>query len=340
MAILLDYGVEIIGDGRRAMLRTHRSAFLQYQVVTATQVADPERIRKDRAAAGAAGNLVLYVVERATPALWTAAQTGDVAFVAVRDRSCSVAGHIWPERKVDQPRVNFKLYALARILLSTSTPIFQGAPTSREQNAHQSSRPSLAPLLGVGQPQVSALLRQLPAGTVEKVAAGWVVSNFDGLWDWHMTTYPGPRGVRIAWRSTLQRQTQMKDLKKVAGDAALAMNRERKAAHLLVSGFEAIPVPLQGSAELLDSREPVMAYSRYITSVLTEMHYTRCAPSEATVQLVQPADPTLYATAAAWNNEARTDPPITAWELAHGPRPDPGQATALREWAKLDAQHR
>lgn len=348
--ILLDSGVEVVGgDGERVLIGRRGSRALRYQIVVAKRVDDSERVLSDLEVAAQRGDLLLYLVERATDALWQAAETGDVAFVAVRDRLCSVAGRTWPEQAEEPPRPNFRLCALARVLLSTSTPMFQGAPSSRAQLRGASFRSSLAHTIGVSQPHVSVLLRQLPVGSVEQVAGGWEVRNFDRLWDWHKSAYSGPGGIRIAWRSDRKRTSQLNDLKKVAGDAAVALNHGRKSARILLSGFEAVPAPLRGTDHtpvvglgeqpLVDFRGPVTIFSRYITSSLTEMRYTRCPQIDATVQLVQPTDPTVYSTAAAWGDEGRTDPLITAWELTHGAQDNHSQAAALREWARAYTHH-
>lgn len=158
--ILLDSGTEVIaGDGDRVFLRTHGSRTLRYRLVVGARVTDEARIRADLVTVGR-GHQLLYIVERATDALRLAAARGDIAYVAVRDGCCSVAGHAWPEHRAYPARPHFTLWALARVLLSRATPILQGTPAGRAPRT--GAEPSLQSILGVSQPHVSALLRQLP----------------------------------------------------------------------------------------------------------------------------------------------------------------------------------
>jgi small neutral amino acid transporter SnatA (MarC family) len=347
-SILLDSGLEIIGGDSEQVLLRRGSSTRRYKIVLAEQVDDLARVLADRKAATASGYALLYVVERATDALRQTAGI-DVAFVAVRERSGSVAGRTWPEQAGEQARPRFALCALARVLLSTSSPIFRGPSVSSMYLKASTSQSSLASIIGVSQSHVSVLLRQLPVGSVRQLAGGWAVNDFDRLWDWHVSVYSGPKGLRLAWRSNHQRATQLRNLRKVTSDAAFALNRGRKSAQILLSGFEAVPAPLQGSVDspggelgeqlLVDRRGPVTMFNRHVTSSLTEMGYTPCDSFDSTVQLVQPADPTVYGTAAAWGNARRTDPLVTAWELTHEPQRDPRQAAALREWARAHAEH-
>jgi len=349
--ILLDSGVEIVGgDRERVLLRRHGLRALRYTIVVAERIDDVQRVLLDRESAALSGHLLFYVVERVTDVLRQAAATGDVAFVAVQDHVCSIAGRTWPEQAEEPSPSNFRLCALARVLLSTSIPRFQGASNSRMRPRDASSGSPLAQSIGVSQPHVSALLRQLPSGVVKQSADGWTISDFDRLWDWHKSTYSGPGGVRVAWRSDHQRANQLRAAKKAAGDAAVALSYGRREARILVSGFEAVPAPLQGTDHapevetrkrpLIDLRGPVTIFSRYITSSLSGLGYTRCPCRDATVQLVQPEDPTIFSTAAAWGDETRTDPLVTAWELTNGAGQNYSQAAALREWARAYARHR
>lgn len=151
-------------------------------------------------------------------------------------------------------------------------------------------------------------------------------------------------GVRLAMRGPHSRSTQLDNLRRAAGTAATKLGGARTDAHILLSGFEAVPSPVLRAplepAHASHKRQnpnlwgPVTLVTRAMTATLTEMHYLPCEPFEATAQLVRPDDPTIYATAAAWGNTSRTDPAITAWELAQGPQSNQVQILALRDWPK------
>jgi len=345
--ILMDSGAVIVGaDDKQVVIAMRGFRPLNYEVVVTARV-DSNRLAADRAAAAQTGRLLLYVVERMTDELRHAARDDAVSFIALRERLCSIGGRIWPAPESEPSRPKFRLWALGRVLLSTSTPLLQGV-SSNARTDSGGVRSSLSDLIGVSQPHVSTLLRQLPKGSVELVTGGWVVKDFDRLWRWHTSVYPGPGGVRFAWHSPRGRASQLEQLKKVVSDAAAALSHGRKASRTLLSGFEAVPVPLRGSEiehptdprteRSMNLHGPVTVFSKYLTSTLTQMQYTRCPPEFATVQLVQPADTTLYQTAAAWGDAGRTDPLITAWELTHGSSRDHGQALALRDWARAYRQ--
>jgi len=346
MMTLLDCGIEIVGGiGHRLILRVD-GTILYRQLVSGDGVEiESSEMRSSYPQSG--GYFPLFVLDRASDALWAKAQGGALDFVATRDRSCSIYGRIWPEPTAPASRPNFNLFALARILLSTSIPMRQGdSAASARRPGNISLRPSLASALGVSQPHISLLLRKLPSGAVRPVSEGWVVDDFDILWNWHCSVYPGPGGVHLSWRSRHHRETQARNVSKVTRIARSALRHDLANAPVLRAGFEAMPVPtrnsihafvtLEGEQPHADELGPVTFFSPVIVSSMTELGYTRCAAAEASVQIIQPADPTVYRTASAWRLESRTDPLLTAWSLRGTSQKM--QVAALRDWARSHAR--
>jgi len=330
----------IAGIGDTVWLGTWREEAC-YQVVTVARVDTADRIHADLAGLAGGVTAVLYIVERVTPALQQAAADGSIAYVATRDRICCVSGSLWPSSPAETTTKHLTLLPMVRHLMATSVPFLQGAFSAPIPPGQE---PGLAPddvRLGISQSRVSALLRSLPAGHVKREATGWVVDDFKKLWDWHLKNYPGPGGMRFSWRSNRARSTQLRELAQIVGDASIRYVGDRKAARILQSGHEGIEAPLKGFTAKrrheeqyrFDVHGPVILYSPYVSLRLRNLPYVRCAPEDATIQLVQPSDPTVFTTAAKWDNGHRTDPLITAWELTDGRQRNPGEVTALRKWA-------
>ena len=313
-----------------------------YKIVAASRIATAERIIDDLAGLVGAATHVLYLVDRVTPALEVLAADGRIAYVALRDRVCCVGGSLWPPPQVEVTRKHLTLLPLVRHLMATSTPFLQGDFAAPALSGDEPLLRGSGVGLGISQSRVSKLLGRLPAGCVKRESAGWVVDNFTDLWDWHLENYPGPGGMRFSWRSDRTRSTQVRELTKLLGDAAILYVSDRKAAEILQSGHDGIEAPLKDTTprsrheeqHRFDIHGPVILYSAFINLRLRSLPYVRCAPEDATIQLVQPADQTIHSTAAKWDNGHRTDPLITAWELTHGPQKNPAEVEGLREWAE------
>ncbi|WP_314138518.1 hypothetical protein [uncultured Plantibacter sp.] len=313
-----------------------------YQIFTAARINTVKRILDDLGGLTGAATHVLYLVDRVTPALEEIAADGRIAYVGLRDRVCCVGGALWPPPQVEVTTKHRSLLPLVRHLMVTSTPFRQGDFAAPAPSGDEPPLMGSGVGLGISQSRVSKLLGLLPAGCVKRESAGWVVDDFDDLWDWHLTNYPGPGGMRFSWRSDRTRSTQLRELTKLIGDAAVVHVGDRKAARILRSGHDGIEAPLKDTTprnryeeqHRFDIHGPVILYSAFINLRLRSLPYVRCAPADATVQLVQPADPTILTTAAQWDNGHRTDPLITAWELTHGPQQNPAEVESLRKWAK------
>lgn len=317
--------------GDSAHLQRFGARTLHYRIVDAGRTADHAvittalRILPER--------LPLFIVDTATPLLQATARTGDVAFVALRDRTSCIGRRPWAEHRIEVKRANYILCALVRLLTATSIPQRQSGP--------------LADTLQVTQSYISALIRKLPTGTVIATPDGWVVAHFDQLWDWHARNYPGPGGDRRGWHSERARATQQRDVRSVVGRAAELDGGKEHFNTPLTTGADAIPEPLHaasphasamlGHQTALDLHGPVTVFSEHMSAALVELNYRPCPPADASVQIVQPADPTVWATAAAWGDATRTDPLVTAWELDRAPG-NPGTIEALRIWARNYAQ--
>lgn len=314
-------------DGRWATLCKPGTVELPYEIVTTHAVTSEiaadlsTKLRKS-------GTLLLIVVARETAAL---REMKDVAWVSVRDRTCWVNDMAWPAQ-VDEPKKrNYRLWALARVMLSTATPILQGAHASQLGSSSKQPRRYLDEMLGIKQSQVSKLLSRLPTGSVARADSGWVVADFEQLWNWHATSYPGPGGIRTSWHSRRDPDKQLADIRTALAGAAAKWGHDSRRIEWLWAGPLALP---RNSATV---RGPQIVVSKHGTSVLPPAHYTLCDNSVATVQLVQPADPTLFLTAAAWRRPYRADPLLIDWELAHDDGNFEARA-ALRKWAREHAR--
>ncbi|SMQ58251.1 hypothetical protein SAMN06295909_0129 [Plantibacter sp. VKM Ac-1784] len=328
------YEVKSFGGGFTAFRRRgSRRPPVPHRVVVLDHVDHPDALVQAHLDAAPSGRELLLIVRRETPALRATARTGAFAYVAIQDRSCSVDGTRLP-RGVRAPKgSNYALFALARIMLATSRPTRQGKSKAASIDIGAPTRLSLADQLDVSQPYISFLLRKLPAGSVLRTDDGWVVADFDAIWDWHLRDYPGQGGARMAWQSPRSRATQEKDVSVVLNSASLLGDPLCPPGQWLESGATAVPA--YGLTEPARAR-PLVMLSTYVTTDLTDWNYTVCAESTATVKLVEMRDPKAMLTAAAWGNPARTDPLLTASELAHEPDAH-GPIRRLRQAALLYA---
>lgn len=278
----------------------------------------------------------IFLVNHASEALHDVAVQKSVSYVAIRDGKCVIDGRVWPEPAVRTRLLNSSLCALIRVLLSTSKPYPQDRPAA--ERGHGGPFPSLVDAVQVVQPHISALLADLPAGTVKRVTGGWIATDFDRLWDVHLEKFEGPGGDRTGWQSSRGRTTQARDLREAVRAASA-----RTGTVIQTSGFEGMASELREAAWAKAAARrstafrvlgPATTYSHSFTSTLSKLGYIRCPLSAASVQLVSnPIDGSLQRTAAAWGSGRRTDPLVTAWELRNASLAAPLQA-ALREKAQ------
>lgn len=321
--VLLSNEIEVHHwDGEWTVLRRPGSRALRYKIVPLRRIDSIDVVLRTLAEIP---TRLLVVTEQETPALIRMAASRDIAVVSTKTRSCRIDGRAWPVASNRATKPNYKLWALARLMLATTKPLRQASASMRSTS---SRRTSLEGILKVSQPRVSTLMHELPAGSVIRTRTGWVVSNVNQLWEWHAAEYPGPGGIRTSWHSEREPEQQAKDLQKAIGRAVAADDRQRHRTRSLKSGSLALPAGISCSPQT-----PVVRISTCHTSLMPRAHYTRCAARDATVQLVLPADSTLFITASPWGDQSRTDPLITAWEVLHDQQNlDAGMR--LRSWAE------
>lgn len=287
------------------------------------------------------GVLPLLVVER-IGSIRARADDPHFDYVATTDQRCRIAGRVWPAEPELPRRPSHYRCALARVLLSSARPFPQSARTIA---AVASQRLSLDKAVGVSQPQISLMLRELP-GLCRK-EDGWTVADRRILMAWHDDHYPGPGGVRLAWRHKRRyRRTMNRDLPRLVRQGSVAAFGHASKAIILTSGYEAIAEEAGDSPEGLpdrmaeadDQRGAAVVYSNISTTLLEDEGYLRCEPVDSHIQLVRFEDPTIATTASAWGSSFRTDPLITAWELRRGT--GHAQAARLRRWANKFAMAR
>ncbi len=287
-------------------------------------------------AARRGGARPLHIVHRATAALINAARDRRIALIVVADRSCIIDGRELPPPPRAVGGVSYLLCALARLLLSTHASWRQG-PRLGSKRAHSPEAASLAELLGVSQSRVSTLMSKFPEDTVRSGRGGCTVTNFDKLWDWHLSAYPGPWGATIELHHTRGRQTQLRQGNQTLKSASGLIASQRRASQddhePMTSGIEALPLSQHAEAifesERLGGNSPVTILSETLGMMPADDRYLRCQPWVSSIRLAQIADPHLRVTARAWGDAGKTDPVVTAWVIE-------GERTRLdlREWAK------
>lgn len=165
---------------------------------------------------------------------------------------------------------------------------------------------ALARETGISQPAVSQGLERL-ADMVERTSDGWRARDRSLMWDEFMNDYAGPGGVTSYWYGLYPITQQT--------DKAVASGREEDVAALL-SGDSAADrlapwrIPVKGvvyASSALDLRRRALAESE---------------PANATMEVIVPADRTLWVTAATWSSGATVDPLIAAWDLRRSGGPD------------------
>jgi len=189
-------------------------------------------------------------------------------------------------------RPSWGRHALMRALLFTDEPRTQV---------------ELAAQIGTSQAAVSKALNDW-TGTVEKIHNRWRAVEPQKLWDRFLGTYPGPGGITESWYS-------LDPIIKQAEDARAT------APHVLLSGDAAADaiapwrVPKKG-----------LVYAKTGLQ-LAPAKFAEAERDEASLEVVIPADPTIWATAAAWSEHPRTvDPVLAAWDVRRTGGPDAGDA--------------
>jgi hypothetical protein len=342
-AALLDAGVTVHPRGPGEVeLRTADGSTTPtvYRVERRSAVLSPSHVRIGADRPSATGGRRLLVAPSASPAaLQTARDTGLSVLVTGTSSGVPASGHvIFPERTV--------VIAAAPRDDRTAPPARPGRrPWGTFAIARQllagivDTQTGLAMRAGVTQGRVSQALSALTdLGLVDRdtAGAGWTSKDWDGLTDWWLTTYPGPGGITTYWYG----------LDPVRDQARTTVRRLR--AHDL-------PVAVSGDVAA-DVVAPWRRPSRAVVYVdvtgapaaadLTGAGLTPSGPAEATLELVVPADTSVWGPGDGGPPDTTGDLPLAdgtqiLWDLSRSPGSDTDQAVAaLRATLKSAAAGR
>jgi hypothetical protein len=225
------------------------------------------------------GEVVLFVVPRATARVRELVANEPQAWLIAHDGTVILgdeAVDVPREKRAARGRIPWGRYALMRALARTTSP---------------RSQIQLAAEVGLTQGAVSGALAKLTAAT--RSEAGWSATDPGELWDAFLSEYPGAGGVRTHWysREPFVRQCDLlRQCTLLSADA--------------------------GSDIIAPWRTPVRAVAYTSTPVdLEELGFSPATADEATVDLVMPADQTIFETAKAWGAPGVADPLLIAWDL-------------------------
>lgn len=174
----------------------------------------------------------------------------------------------------------------------------------------------LAAESGVTQAAVSQELHRM-SSSVRRTAGGWHSTDRWALWRSFLAEYPGPRGIVVHWYSVQPVIAQ-------SGAAAGVVSGA------LLSGDAAADV-------IAPWRIPRRAVVYGTAGAdLSRLSFAESSATEATLDLVVPADPTIIATARAWDpGGAVVDPLIAAWDVLRSGGSDAAEAAARLEVVAL-----
>lgn len=194
-------------------------------------------------------------------------------------------------------RMPWGRFALMRSLARTSSPRTQSR---------------LATESGITQAAVSLELRRM-GDAVERTRAGWFSVDRPALWQRFLGEYPGPRGIVEHWFSVQPVIAQSNAAASVVPNA-------------LLSGDSAADI-------LAPWRTPRQAVVYGTAGAdLSRLTFAESDATEATLRVVIPADPSITATARAWDPTGRTvDPLIAAWDVLRSGGADAAEAVARLE---------
>jgi hypothetical protein len=165
----------------------------------------------------------------------------------------------------------------------------------------------LAAQIGTSQAAVSKALKDWK-GTVEKVNGRWRAVEPEKLWDRFLETYPGPGGITESWYSLDPIIMQAEDAQATSPDVLLSGD----------AAADAIAPWRVPKKALLYAKKGLR---------LAGAKFAEAERDEASLEVVIPADPTIWATAAAWSEHPRTvDPVLAAWDVRRTGGPDAGDA--------------
>lgn len=245
--------------------------------------------------------ITAFVVQRSNASsIDTARADARFALIAIDDGLVVLGGRLYSRsaaasaRHTSYRRMPWGRFALLRALARTTMP--------RTQN-------ELATESGITQAAVSLALRQMPE-QVERTPDGWRSNDRVALWNRFLDEYPGPRGIVEHWFSSAPIIAQ--------SDSVVA----------------AVPGVLRSGDSAADALAPWRAPRRAVLYAATgadlaRMSFAESGSTEATLQFVVPADPTIVATARAWDPTGTfVDPLIAAWDLMRSGGADAAEAAA------------
>lgn len=248
---------------------------------------------------------VLVVVPRASRSLVTVAKGNPRLSVA------SLEDHrlLWQGAEIETvrapsqtPRVASRRspwgrWALMRVLALTDTPRSQVA-LSRDTD--------------ISQPGVSQSLASL-GDLVVRERDGWRAADRSALWDEFLADCAGPGGISTYWYGLDAITVQMEKAIKVASETGVDALRSGDAA----------------ADELAPWRKPRSAVLYARTGLLLNKRgFAESAPDKATLEVVVPADRTVWATAGAQGVAGVVDPLVAAWDVLRTGGPDAPDAAA------------
>lgn len=243
------------------------------------QKASPTRAQLERTRGLPDGEVALFVVPRATTRVRQLVAGEPHAWLITHD-GATVLGretaHATEHRPAVRGRTPWGRYALMRVLLR------ERAPRTQLQ---------LAAEVGLTQGAVSGALTKL-GHLARSERSGWVAADLEALWDAFLMEYPGAQGARTHWYARLPFIRQCDLLRP----------------HTILSGDAAADT-------IAPWRQPVRAVAYAVEPLDMEaLGFSPATAAEATVDLVMPADHTVFATANAWGLGV-ADPLLTAWDL-------------------------
>ena len=265
----------------------------------------------------AATGKLAYIVPRATPSLVSVAtEEPTVILIGVDDATLvndgtvvRLGNSLVTQRGAAPARVAWGRFALIRSLLRTPEP-----RTQRQ----------LASEAGITQAAVSKGLHEI--GEVALAARRGSLPAAEQLWARFLDEYPGARGIRSHWYSLDPPVRQVEAV-------------QRAHPGVLVSGDT-------GADRIAPWRVVTDArvYSRAGLD-LAPLGFAEANPAEATLTLVVPADPTIWATSAAWAEHqgapaGTADPLIIAHDVMNAGGSDVADAVERLHDQVFEAWHR
>jgi hypothetical protein len=245
---------------------------------------------------------MLLVLDSPSPQLEDYARHDAIDVVNVRSGTIIVKNREWTRREISEEikrtaKPAWGRWGLMRALYLSQTPRTQS---------------ELAAFVGISQPAVSLILRNLPQ--VEHDDRGWRATDKQQLLRTWRDTYAGPGGTSTYWYGLADVSRQAADAGQVASELQIE--------HLATGDTAA--------DEYAPWRLPVRAHL-YLDEIVdfSVMNLTPADPADATLVATVPDDPTLWHTARIVNSSPTiADPLIVFWDVLNSAGPDVQEAAA------------